>query len=174
MFISSSNRIFSLTVLDVPARSVMPMVRQGLKCLARLPAEAWEMMGPVCTDKDFLSGEAATSMAALTSSAWNFEAFVSVEDASAAAAEAAKADSALAQEKKEKAAAEARPLPRPTSMPTDIVRTDGLLDAPNPSTMSTPAPVIPQGLNAALQQLIMRPMSTQDTDSAMRPSATSV
>ena len=64
MFISSSNRIFSLTVQDVPARRVMPMVREGLKCLARLPGEAWEMMGPVCTAKDFLYGVAAKSMAA--------------------------------------------------------------------------------------------------------------
>jgi hypothetical protein len=51
--------------------------------------EGWEMMGPVCTAKDFLSGVAATSMAALTSSAWNFEAFVPVADTSAAAAEPA-------------------------------------------------------------------------------------
>jgi hypothetical protein len=35
-------------------------------------------------------------LAFLTSSAWNFEAFVSVEDASAASAEAVKADSGLA------------------------------------------------------------------------------
>jgi hypothetical protein len=63
MFISSSNRIFSLTVQDVPARRVMPLVRQGLKCLARLPAEAWDLMGPVSTAKDFLSGVAAKPVA---------------------------------------------------------------------------------------------------------------
>ncbi len=39
------------------------MVRQGLKCLALLPAEAWEMMGPVSTAKNFVSEVAAKSMA---------------------------------------------------------------------------------------------------------------
>ena len=38
------------------------MVREGLKCHARLRAEDWEVMGPVCTAKDFLSGVAAKSM----------------------------------------------------------------------------------------------------------------
>jgi hypothetical protein len=64
MFISSSNRIFRLTVLDVPVWTVLPMVRQGLECLAKLPSEAWEMMGPVSTGKDFLSGVEAKSRAA--------------------------------------------------------------------------------------------------------------
>ena len=64
MFISSSNRIFSLTVQDVPARVVMPMVREGLKRLARLPAEAWEMMGPISTARDYLYGLATPSISA--------------------------------------------------------------------------------------------------------------
>jgi hypothetical protein len=62
MFISSSSRIFRLTVQDVPARSVMSMVREGLKRLARLPAEAWEMMGPIRTARDYLYGLATPSI----------------------------------------------------------------------------------------------------------------
>jgi hypothetical protein len=54
MFVSSSKHIFSLDQ-DVATRGVMPTVGQGLQCLARLPAEAWEMMGPLRTAKDLCS-----------------------------------------------------------------------------------------------------------------------
>jgi len=64
MFISSSGRMFSLTDQDEPARRVMPFVRQGLQRLARLPAEAWEMMGPVSTARDYLYGLANPSISA--------------------------------------------------------------------------------------------------------------
>jgi hypothetical protein len=64
MFISSSGLMFSLTDQDAPARRVMPFVRQGLQRLAQLPAEAWGMMGPVSTAKDFLSGVATKSVTA--------------------------------------------------------------------------------------------------------------
>jgi hypothetical protein len=41
MFVSSSSRVFSLTPADVPALGAKQTVLQGLRCLARLSAQAW-------------------------------------------------------------------------------------------------------------------------------------
>jgi len=54
LFVSNTHRMSSLTRQHEPARSGLPIVRQGLECLARLPAQIWEMLGPVKTIKDLL------------------------------------------------------------------------------------------------------------------------
>jgi len=54
MFVSSSHRVFSLQDADAPACHAQPIVMQGLQCLARLPAPAFEMMGPVRTLRESL------------------------------------------------------------------------------------------------------------------------
>ncbi|MFN9906896.1 MAG: hypothetical protein ACK56F_12375, partial [bacterium] len=46
MFVSSSRLVFSLTPADVPARRSMLTVLEGLRCLSRLSASAWETLGP--------------------------------------------------------------------------------------------------------------------------------
>jgi hypothetical protein len=53
MFVSSSRRVFSLTPADVPALGARPTVLQGLRCLARLSAQAWELLGPMKTAMDY-------------------------------------------------------------------------------------------------------------------------
>jgi hypothetical protein len=45
-FVSSSKRVFALTEADAPDARAMPIVQQGLRCLSRLSASAWEMLGP--------------------------------------------------------------------------------------------------------------------------------
>ena len=54
MFVSSSGRDFSFTNSDAHhvARHARPTVVQGLRCLAQLPALAFEMMGPVRTVRE--------------------------------------------------------------------------------------------------------------------------
>jgi Leucine-rich repeat (LRR) protein len=54
MFVSSSKRIFSLTPVDVPALGARPTVLKGLRCLARLSAQAWEHLGPMKTARDYV------------------------------------------------------------------------------------------------------------------------
>jgi len=49
MLMSSSGRVFSLTPADAPALGARPTVLQGLRCLARLSAQAWELLGPMKT-----------------------------------------------------------------------------------------------------------------------------
>eukprot|EP00802_Teleaulax_amphioxeia_P006502 Tamp_06506.p1 GENE.Tamp_06506~~Tamp_06506.p1 ORF type:complete len:693 (-),score=91.17 Tamp_06506:100-2178(-) len=55
LFVSSSNRVFSLTKADVPAFRAIPTVREGLRCLSRLSSPAWEMLGPVKTARQQLT-----------------------------------------------------------------------------------------------------------------------
>jgi len=52
LFVSNTRSMSSLTPADVPARSALPTVRQGLECLARLPSQTWETICPVTTIKD--------------------------------------------------------------------------------------------------------------------------
>ena len=61
LFISSTHRMSSLTRADVPARSALPTVRHGLECLVRLPAQIWELLGPIKTIKDILHAQTGHS-----------------------------------------------------------------------------------------------------------------
>ena len=54
MFVSSSRRVFSLTPADVPALGARPTVLQGLRCLSRLSAPAWELLGPMKTVREYV------------------------------------------------------------------------------------------------------------------------
>jgi Leucine-rich repeat (LRR) protein len=58
MFVSSSRRVFSLTPADVPSLGARPTVLQGLRCLARLSAQAWELLGPMKTAREYVEEEA--------------------------------------------------------------------------------------------------------------------
>jgi ankyrin repeat protein len=58
MFVSSSRRVFSLTPADVPAPGARPTVLQGLRCLARLSAPAWELLGPMKAAREYVEEEA--------------------------------------------------------------------------------------------------------------------
>jgi hypothetical protein len=58
MFVSSSRCVFSLTPADVPAPGARPTVLQGLKCLARLSAPAWELLGPMKAAREYVEEEA--------------------------------------------------------------------------------------------------------------------
>ena len=51
-FVSSSGRVCTLADADVPVRCAQPTVVQGLRCLARLPTPAFELMGPIRTVRD--------------------------------------------------------------------------------------------------------------------------
>jgi hypothetical protein len=61
LFVSNTHRMSSLTRAHEPARSGLPIVRQGLECLARLPAHIWEMLGPVETIKDLVHAQTGHS-----------------------------------------------------------------------------------------------------------------
>jgi hypothetical protein len=54
MFVSSSRRVFSLAPADVPALGARATVLQGLRCLARLSAQAWELLGPIKTAREYV------------------------------------------------------------------------------------------------------------------------
>ena len=58
MFVSSSRRVFSLTPADVPALGARPTVLQGLRCLSRLSAPAWELLGPMKAAREYVEEEA--------------------------------------------------------------------------------------------------------------------
>jgi hypothetical protein len=58
MFVSSSRRVFSLTPADVPALGARPTVLQGLRCLSRLSAPAWELLGPMKAEREYVEEEA--------------------------------------------------------------------------------------------------------------------
>jgi hypothetical protein len=59
LFVSSSNGVFSLTEEDAPARSALPTVLRGLRCLSRLSPTAWQMMGGVQTANDICHAQSA-------------------------------------------------------------------------------------------------------------------
>jgi hypothetical protein len=58
MFVSSSKQVFSLTKADVPALGAKPTVFQGLRCLARLSGEAWALLGPMKTAREYVEKKA--------------------------------------------------------------------------------------------------------------------
>jgi len=57
MFVSSSSRVLSLTPAEVPALGAKQTVLQGLRCLARLSAQAWDLLGPIKTARDYVGIE---------------------------------------------------------------------------------------------------------------------
>jgi hypothetical protein len=66
LFVSSSGRVFSRdNVADMPASSVRPVIIQGLRCLAHLGAEEWQLLGPVQTAHMFMQEEASKTLKSL-------------------------------------------------------------------------------------------------------------
>jgi len=57
LFVSNTHRMFSLTPAYLPSQSALPTVRHGMECLAHLPAQTWEMLGPLKTIKDLLHAQ---------------------------------------------------------------------------------------------------------------------
>ena len=55
LLISSSGRTFSLTAGDAPPGAVIPVVVQGLRCLARLASRTWSELGGLTTPGEDLS-----------------------------------------------------------------------------------------------------------------------
>jgi len=54
LFVSNTHRMSSLTRQHEPSQIALPIVRQGLECLAHLPAHIWDILGPVETIRDLL------------------------------------------------------------------------------------------------------------------------
>jgi len=52
LFISNTHRMSSLTRQHEPAQIALPIIRQGLECLAHLPAHIWDILGPVESIRD--------------------------------------------------------------------------------------------------------------------------
>jgi len=53
-FASSAGQLFNLSGADMPARSALTTVTQGLRCLSRLRASEWETLGPVMTARQLV------------------------------------------------------------------------------------------------------------------------
>jgi len=54
-FFWSNQHCFSLTSADLPPRHARPVVKEGLKRLACLSEQMWELLGPIRTIQDFIS-----------------------------------------------------------------------------------------------------------------------
>jgi len=53
-FVSSAGQVFNLTDADMPARSALPTIIEGLRCLAHLLTSDWKTLGPVKTARQLV------------------------------------------------------------------------------------------------------------------------
>jgi hypothetical protein len=57
LFVTSAGRVFNLDDADMPARSDVLTVVEGLKCLTQLPEIEWDMLGPFQAASEFVENK---------------------------------------------------------------------------------------------------------------------